>query len=202
MVLARMKVTEFISLTPEKLRIEVENRSINEPRWDCGRTVESTCRTRWNSPCEICRQRHRALGGWYERVFGFKVTIGFKDEQGIVVARWAAGGPDRTLSPSARTRSCPRPSTGFDPVSFRSRTAPTSRPGRPTSTSRARELGSAHRPPSAYIVSSTTRTAPSCTSTPTARHGRTRSKPTSPGFRLSASGGQRGAGPHPSASRR
>jgi len=56
---------------------------------------------------------------WYERVFGFKVTMEFKDEQGIV--RGSVGqlaGLDRTLLAFRENKELSEAVTGFDPVSF------------------------------------------------------------------------------------
>jgi catechol 2,3-dioxygenase-like lactoylglutathione lyase family enzyme len=56
---------------------------------------------------------------WYERVFGFKVTMEFKDDQGIV--RGSVGqlaGLDRTLLAFRENKELSEAVTGFDPVSF------------------------------------------------------------------------------------
>jgi len=56
---------------------------------------------------------------WYERVFGFKVTMEFKDDEGIV--RGSVGqlpGLDRTLLAFRENKELAAAITGFDPVSF------------------------------------------------------------------------------------
>jgi len=56
---------------------------------------------------------------WYERVFGFKVTMEFKDDEGIV--RGSVGqlaGLDKTLLAFRENRELSESLSGFDPVSF------------------------------------------------------------------------------------
>ncbi|HYS37677.1 MAG TPA: VOC family protein [Pseudonocardiaceae bacterium] len=56
---------------------------------------------------------------WYERVFGFKVTMEFKDDEGIV--RGSVGqlaGLDKTLLAFRENKELSEAVTGFDPVSF------------------------------------------------------------------------------------
>lgn len=56
---------------------------------------------------------------WYERVFGFKVTMEFKDDEGIV--RGSVGqlaGLDNTLLAFRENKELSDSLKGFDPVSF------------------------------------------------------------------------------------
>jgi len=139
---------------------------------------------------------------WYERVFGFKVHDGVQGRpRASSVARWASW-PAWTgrFSPSARTRSCPRPSPAFDPVSFAVEDrADVEALGRPTSTSRASRNSGLRIAAIGYIVffhdPDGIKLHVYSYSTPTARRDRSL---TSPGFRLLAASGQRGAGPHSS----
>jgi len=119
---------------------------------------------------------------WYERVFGFKVTMEFKDDQGIV--RGSVGqlaGLDRTLLAFRENKELSEAVTGFDPVSFAVEDRADVEAWVATSTSRASRTRACASRPSATSCSSTTPTASSCTSTPTARRGPTRSKPDIPG---------------------